>query len=79
MICVTSSERSTNPVNSTLAFIGHTCKFASGNRAILNRTDASGRPERYRLRLYDLLNNGDIRANAVVMPGDVIVIPQSYF
>ena len=30
-------------------------------------------------RLNDLLKTGDVRANAFVMPGDVIIIPQSYF
>jgi polysaccharide biosynthesis/export protein len=59
--------------------VGGLTEFASGNRAILTRTTEGGDHERYRLRLYDLLNNGDIAANAVVMPGDVIVIPQSYF
>ncbi len=59
--------------------VGGLTEFASGNRAILTRTAENGAYERYRLRLYDLLNNGDIAANAVVMPGDVIVIPQSYF
>jgi polysaccharide export outer membrane protein len=59
--------------------VGGLTEFASGNRAILTRAGENGAPERYRLRLYDLLNNGDVAANAHVMPGDVIVIPQSYF
>jgi polysaccharide export outer membrane protein len=59
--------------------VGGLTEFASGNRAILTRTAENGGHERYRLRLYDLLNNGDIAANAIVMPGDVIIIPQSYF
>jgi len=59
--------------------VGGLTEFASGNRAILTRTAGSSEPQRFRLRLYDLLNDGDVAANAYVMPGDVIVIPQSYF
>jgi len=62
--------------------VGGLTEFVSGNRAVLTRTGAAGADaprQRYRLRLYDLLNNGDSGANAYVMPGDVIVIPQSYF
>jgi polysaccharide export outer membrane protein len=60
--------------------VGGLTEFASGNRAILTRPGANGATaQRYRLRLDDLLNNGDIAANAYVMPGDVIVIPHSYF
>jgi polysaccharide export outer membrane protein len=59
--------------------VGGLTEYASGNRAILTRSAESGDSQRFRLRLYDLLNDGDINANAYVMPGDVIVIPQTYF
>jgi len=59
--------------------VGGLTEFASGNRAILTRPSTDGGAQRFRLRLDDLLNNGDIAANAFVMPGDVIVIPHSYF
>jgi len=64
--------------------VGGLTEFASGNRAVLTRahlteSGADTPRQRYRLRLYDLLNNGDSGANAYVMPGDVIVIPQTYF
>lgn len=58
--------------------VGGLTEFASGNRAILTRT-VGNESQRYRLRLNDLLNDGDVATNAYVMPGDVIVIPQSYF
>jgi polysaccharide export outer membrane protein len=32
----------------------------------------------YRIRLDDLLNDGDINANAPVRPGDVIIIPETF-
>jgi polysaccharide export outer membrane protein len=33
----------------------------------------------YRLRLDDLLRKGNISANVPVLPGDVILIPESIF
>jgi polysaccharide export outer membrane protein len=32
-----------------------------------------------RVRLQDLLRDGDITANVAVLPGDVLVIPESWF
>ncbi len=58
--------------------VGGLTEFASGNRAVLVRNSAGGR-QSFRLRLNDLLKDGDVAANAPVLPGDVIIIPQSYF
>ena len=51
--------------------------FANGNGAVLVRGSESGR--QYTVRLKDLLRRGDISANVAVMPGDVIIVPQSWF
>lgn len=59
--------------------VGGLTEFASGNRAVLVRSTAGGSRENFRLRLNDLLKEGDVAANAPVLPGDVIIIPQSYF
>jgi len=59
--------------------VGGLTEYASGNRAVLVRTTGEGKKQNYRLRLSDLLEDGDVSANAFVMPGDVIIIPQSYF
>ena len=48
--------------------------FADGNSAVLVRNNTS-----YTVRLKDLLKRGDISANAAVAPGDVIIVPQSWF
>ena len=48
--------------------------FADGNNAVLVRKNTS-----YNVRLKDLLKRGDISANAAVAPGDVIIVPQSWF
>jgi len=57
---------------------GGLTEFADGNRAVLVRRDNEGQ-QSYNVRLGDLLKEGDIRANVPVMPGDVIIIPQSWF
>ena len=60
--------------------VGGLSEFASGNRARLVRYDAkSGRQREYRVRLGDLLKDGDISANVRLEPGDVIIIPESMF
>ena len=60
--------------------VGGLSEFASGNRARLVRVDRrSGRQVEYRLRLGDLLKNGDVSANVKLEPGDVIIIPESMF
>lgn len=51
--------------------------FADGNGAVLVR-GAEGNKQ-YRIRLKDLLKRGDISANVPVRPGDVVIIPQSWF
>lgn len=60
--------------------VGGLSEFASGNRAKLIRFDKTvGRQREYGLRLADLLKKGDSRANVMLQPGDVIIIPESMF
>lgn len=58
--------------------VGGLSEFAAGNRARIVRT-VNGSPKEIRVRLNDLLNNGDIDQNVRMLPGDVLVIPQSVF
>jgi polysaccharide export outer membrane protein len=51
--------------------------FADGNGAVLIRGSEGGK--QYSVRLKDLLKRGDIAANVAVMPGDIIIVPQSWF
>ena len=52
--------------------------FASGNRTkIVRRTD--GKETNTTVRLTDLLKGGDLSANTDLHPGDIIIIPQSFF
>jgi polysaccharide export outer membrane protein len=57
--------------------VGGITDFADGNHSNLVRT-AEGN-KLYRIRLDDLLRNGDISANVAVRPGDVLIIPQTWF
>jgi len=57
--------------------VGGLTEFAAGNRAVLLRGSGPGQ-ERYSVRLDDLLRDGDTSANVPVMPGDVIIIPETY-
>lgn len=51
-------------------------EFAAGNRAVLIRPHADGGEEVFQLRLKDLLSEADLSANAPVLPGDVIMVPE---
>ncbi len=60
--------------------VGGLSEYASGNRSKLIRFDKqTGQQKEYALKLGDLLKNGDSRANVLLMPGDVIIIPESFF
>ena len=60
--------------------VGGLSEFAAGNRAKLIRFDKStGSQKEFALRLGDLLKKGESKANVMLMPGDVIIIPESTF
>lgn len=60
--------------------VGGLSEYAAGNRARLVRFDkASGKQQEYALRLGDLLKKGQSKANVLLHPGDVIIIPESMF
>ncbi len=58
--------------------VGGLTEFAAGNKSVLIRGKGDQR-QSYRLRLNDLMRKGKISANVPVMPGDVILIPESMF
>ena len=60
--------------------VGGLSEFAAGNRARLVRFNKnSGKQTEYQVRLNDLLKKGDTKANVMLAPGDVIIIPESMF
>ena len=58
--------------------VGGLTDFASGNSSRLFRR-IEGKQKEYGLRIEDLLNGGDITANVDILPGDIIIIPESWF
>jgi polysaccharide export outer membrane protein len=58
--------------------VGGLSEFAAGNKAKVVRKTADGEVE-IRVKLNDLLNDGDTGQNIRMMPGDVLIIPQSFF
>lgn len=61
-----------------LIAVGGMTEFASGNRATIIRT-VGGKQQRLAVRLDDLIKDGDVSANRHMRPGDVLVIPESFF
>ncbi len=53
-------------------------RYAAGNSAVLVR-DVAGRKQEIKVRLSDLIRDGDIDQNVAMLPGDTLIIPQSYF
>lgn len=58
--------------------VGGLTKFAAGNRAVIVRK-VDGKIAQYSVRIDDLLKDGDVSANVPMLPGDVLIIPQSFF
>lgn len=58
--------------------VGGLTDFAAGNSAKLIR-NTNGERNEYRIYVEDLIKDGDIGANVDVLPGDIIVIPESWF
>lgn len=53
-------------------------RYAAGNSAVIIR-DVAGRRQELKVRLSDLIKDGDIDQNIAMLPGDTLIIPQSYF
>ena len=58
--------------------VGGTTQFADGNNASIMRM-MNGQLKPFRVRIDDLLKDGDITANVDMLPGDILIIPESWF
>lgn len=58
--------------------VGGLSEFASGNKAKIVRKE-NGREVIVNVRIKDLLNKGDMSQNLRMLPGDVLIIPESIF
>ena len=57
--------------------VGGITEFANGNGASILRTGEGNK--QYSVRIEDLIKDGDVSANVEMKPGDVLIIPQSWF
>lgn len=58
--------------------VGGLTEFADGNSAKIVRV-VDDQQKEYLARVDDLLNDGDINANVDMLPGDILIIPESWF
>jgi polysaccharide export outer membrane protein len=61
-----------------LIAVGGLAEFAAGNSASVVR-NVDGKQMKIGVRLNDLIKKGDVSANMPMRPGDVLVIPESFF
>jgi polysaccharide export outer membrane protein len=57
--------------------VGGVTEFAAGNRASILRSSQGNK--QFSVKIDDLLKDGDMAANVELLPGDVLIIPQSWF
>lgn len=72
------SYRKDMTVLDVMIAVGGLTEFAAGNKASIVRKKG-GEQKQVNVRLEDLLRGGDISANVRIMPGDIIIIPESLF
>jgi polysaccharide biosynthesis/export protein len=58
--------------------VGGITEFADGNRAVLVRFE-DGEQRRYTVRLRALIQDAELSANVDMRPGDILLIPESWF
>lgn len=58
--------------------VGGLSDFANGNSTVLVR-NFGGEQSVYKLRVEDLIRDGDISANVPMLPGDIVIIPEAWF
>jgi polysaccharide export outer membrane protein len=58
--------------------VGGLTDYAAGNRATIVRM-VNGKQHQYTVHIEDLIKDGDISANVDMLPGDTLIIPESWF
>ncbi|MCL7421306.1 MAG: polysaccharide biosynthesis/export family protein [Methylobacter sp.] len=58
--------------------IGGLGPYSDGNRASIIR-DIDGETEQFGIRIDDLIDDTDMRANVKILPGDIVIIPEAFF
>jgi len=58
--------------------VGGLTEFADGNKTVIIRNE-DGERKQFNIRIDDLIRDGDITANVDMKPGDIMIIPESWF
>jgi polysaccharide export outer membrane protein len=58
---------------------GGLSQFAAGNRAMVIRTNPDGTTRQIKVKLGDLLGHGNVSENIPLQPGDILMVPESWF
>ncbi|MFC1747498.1 XrtA/PEP-CTERM system exopolysaccharide export protein [Pseudomonadota bacterium] len=58
--------------------VGGLTEFAAGNKTRLVR-QVNGVEREYVVRAADLVKHGDVSANVHMLPGDILIVPESWF
>ena len=58
--------------------VGGLTEYADGNKSIVVRV-IDGEWQQFGVRIDDLINGADISANTYVLPGDILIVPESWF
>jgi polysaccharide biosynthesis/export protein len=58
--------------------VGGLTRFAAGDRSMVVR-NVDGKQQTLHVNLGDLVDDGDVKDNIAMRPGDILIIPQRYF
>ncbi len=58
--------------------VGGLTDFAAGDESLIVRME-DGERKQYNVRIESLIRDGDITANVDMKPGDILIIPESWF
>ncbi|MGH7013395.1 MAG: XrtA/PEP-CTERM system exopolysaccharide export protein [Stellaceae bacterium] len=70
--------RSNMTILDVMIEVGGLTRFAAGDRAVVVR-NFDGQRQTIKAHLDSLINDGDVRDNIAMRPGDIVIIPQRYF
>jgi polysaccharide export outer membrane protein len=58
--------------------VGGLGPYSDGNRASIIR-NVNGEQQHFGIKIDDLINDADLSANVKILPGDIVIIPESFF
>ena len=70
--------RASMTVLDVMIAVGGLTDLAAGNKASISRMVGTEQ-QQFKVRLDDLIRQGDISANVDMAPGDILIIPESWF